>query len=165
MRASNHPLRLVSLFLGVAIALCVSFGCGPPTATNDPGEPATGTAPELTDDVIRTRINDARVFDVPEENGNGEPISWSFDEDEPKVIQIVDKQVDGDHATVVLDIKTSSSPRRRNLRELWGQLTTHWRLQRGWVMRRWEITHTENISMKYRNLPPRQPGDQPPPNR
>jgi hypothetical protein len=148
-------LLLASLLV---IILSISFGCGSPSPAGDQGETAdSGGTPELTDDVIRRRINDTGVYDVPEENGKGDPISWNFDEDEPKEIEIVDKQVDGNEATIVLNMTTSSPPRRRNPRQLSGQIRTHWKLETGWVMRRWEIEYTENISMKYKNLPPKDP--------
>ena len=113
--------------------------------------------PELTKEIIYERINDARVYDVLPESGTGEPIHWSFDEDEPKEITIIEQQIDGPRATIVLDVKTQSSPRARNLRQLTGQIRTEWELQTGWVLRRWEIVRTENISMKYRDLPKPQP--------
>ncbi|MFN2500486.1 MAG: hypothetical protein ABR530_00555, partial [Pyrinomonadaceae bacterium] len=83
----------------------------------------------------------------------GEPISWGFDEDEPKEITVVEQQINGNQATIILDIKTRSNPRARVLRELVGQIRTEWRLETGWVLRRWEIVNTENISMKYKDLP------------
>ena len=90
---------------------------------------------------------------MPEENGKGEPISWRFDEDEPKEIAVVEKKMDGTRATIVLDIKTRSAPGWRNPRALAGQIRTEWKLETGWALRQWEIKQTENISMKYKNLP------------
>jgi len=109
--------------------------------------------PELTKEVIEERINDAGIWEVLPESGTGEPISWRFDDDEPKEIVVVDQQIDGSKATLILDIKTQSAPRSSNLRLLSGQIRTDWRLETGWVLRRWEIVETENISMKYRDLP------------
>jgi hypothetical protein len=109
--------------------------------------------PELTEETLRHEINDAYVREVPEENGAGEPINWSFDEDEPKEFAVVDKQMEGDRATIIIDIKTSSAPRSRSPKHLAGQIRTKWKLQTGWALRRWEIVETENISMKYKNLP------------
>ena len=105
--------------------------------------------------MIRERINDAYIRKIPEENGNGEPISWTFVEEEPKEIKVVEKKVEGDRATIILDVKTVSSrdrahgdaaavPRRTNSHQ--------WELRTGWVLRKWEIVNTENISMKYRDL-------------
>ena len=132
-----------------------SIGCGPPQQNAGQGSESPGSTaiPELTKEIIDERINDARVYDVPPESGSGDPIPWGFDEDEPKEIVVVDKQMNGRHATVVLDIKTSSVPRRgRQQRQLSGQIRTDWELRTGWVLRRWEIVNTENVSMKYRDL-------------
>jgi len=133
-----------------------TFGCAPAPkgdAKQAPSASSSNAMPEITDELIRERINRARVRDVPEESGSGEPISWSFHESEPKEIAVVEKQMDGKRATIVLDIKTSSAPRARNPRNLAGQIRTEWELQTGWDLRQWEIVGTENISMKYRNLP------------
>jgi hypothetical protein len=154
-RVRNAPRAtfLLSTFLGLTLL----FGCAPSSSQGDgkqnPSDSASNNTPELTDEVIRERINDAGVWEVPEENGAAEPISWSFDEDEPKEITVVEKQVNGDSATIVLDIKTRSALRMRNPRELAGQIRTEWKLKTGWVLRRWEIVETENISMKYKNTP------------
>jgi hypothetical protein len=135
-----------------------SFGCGPPASQSvDPS--ASGNIPEINDELIYERINDAWVADVPEENGTAAPISWNFDHDEPKEIVVVDKQVNGTRATIVLDIKTGSAPRARANRQLAGQIRTEWELQTGWVLRRWEIVRTENISLKYKDLPGQPPGN------
>ena len=164
MRVNDVSQRwtLISGLLILLLLVC-SIGCGPPSTQNggQPDTASSGEIPELTDELIRRRIIGRRVYEVMPESGTGEPIPWSFDEDEPKEITIVDKQVNGDSATVVLDIKTQSNPRARNLRALAGQFRTDWRLETGWVLRRWEIVNTENISMKYRDLP--KPSQTPPP--
>ena len=151
MRSTNFAFS----FLILTVSLCLVVACGPPSSPDGQDGPTSESAgqPELTDDVIRERINDAFVRDIPEENGAGDPISWRFHESEPKEIQVVDKQVSGNQATVVLDIKTSSSPGTRNPRQLAGQIRTEWKLETGWVLRKWEIARTENISMKYKNVP------------
>lgn len=143
---------IFSAFLGLSLAL--SFGCNaPPPGGGEKGSTAAPEGqPELSDAVINERINDARVREVPEENGKGDPIFWSFDRDEPKEITVVERQENGPRATLVLEIKTRSAPGTRNPRELAGQIRTEWELRTGWVLRRWEIVDTENISMKYRNL-------------
>jgi hypothetical protein len=141
--------------VGVAVLLAFVAGCGGPSSRGDGGpSAASGDLPELTDAIIHERINDGYVRGVPAENGTAAPpITWSFDEDEPKEIAVVEKQVEGTRATIVLDIKTASSPRSRNPRQLAGRIRTEWELRTGWVLRRWEIAGTENISMTYRDLP------------
>jgi hypothetical protein len=152
--ATARASVLLSAFLGLSLLLIAgSSGCAPKYAPGDGNAPASGAPPELTDEVIRERINDTGVWDVPEETGTAEPISWRFDEDEPKEIAVVEKKIEGTSATIVLDIKTRSALNRRNPRALAGQIRTDWQLKTGWALRRWEIVNTQNISMKYKNLP------------
>jgi hypothetical protein len=145
MRATEakNVTRSIVIFLLFLGSLFLMSSCAP-SGDGAEGDPAsTSELPPLTDDVIKERINDAYVRDVPEENGAGDPIFWNFDENEPKEIHVIDKQIDGNRATIVLDITTSSSPGTRNPRQLAGQIRTEWQLETGWVLRRWEIVRTE----------------------
>jgi len=148
---------LLSSVLGLALLLACSFGCAPSSSQGDGKQSSPTSAsndiPEITDEKIREEINDAYVREVPEENGAGEPINWGFDEEEPKEFTILNKQIEGERATIIIDIRTNSAPRSRSPRHLAGQIRTKWELQTGWVLRKWEIVETENISMKYKNLP------------
>ncbi len=157
VRNATRRTFSLSSFLGLALLLACSFGCAPSSSQLDskqnPPDSALNDLPELTEEVIRERINGTRVRQVPEENGTAEPISWSFDEEEPKEIAVVQKQMEGERATIVLDIKTTSAPGARSPKYLAGQIRTKWELQTGWALRKWEIVETENISMKYKNLP------------
>ena len=164
METIRHVRRLpretfrLSSFLGLVLLLACSFGCAPSSSQGDgkqsgAASSASNDLPELTEEVIYERINDTHVREIPEESGTGDPIFWSFDEDEPKEITVVEKRMESERATIVLDIKTRSAPDVRNPRSLAGQIRTEWKLETGWVLRRWEIVKTENISMKYKNLP------------
>jgi hypothetical protein len=155
IRNKSRPTLFLSSIFGLAVLLASTFGCAPSAQDGKPGPASSSSsdALELTDEMIGERINDAWVRLVPEENGAGEPISWNFDENEPKEIVVVEKQIEAKRATIVLDIKTISAPRARTPRYLAGQIRTEWELRTGWVLRKWEIVETENISMKYRNLP------------
>ena len=141
---------LVCLFLLVSV---YSSACttSPPSGVSP--QASSDKRPELTEEKIHETINDARVRGVPEETNSAEPISWSFDEDEPKEFSILDKQVEGDKATVVIDIKTRSAPGARNPRQLSGKIRLHYELETGWVLRQWVVAEAENISMTYRNEP------------
>lgn len=144
----------------VAIALILmSLACGGPGPDENGQGQSAESLPQLTDEVIRERLNGIRFGPVPEESGASEPISWRFFEDEPKEISIVEKNIQGTSATVLLDIKTRSSPRSRDPKYLEGQIRTEWELTSGMVLRRWEVVRTENISVKYKNLP--KPSPQP----
>ncbi len=157
VRNAPRVTFLLSSSLGLALLLASSFGCAPSSSQDDDKQsgsaPASNDLPELTEEMIHERINDAGIREVPEENGTAEPISWSFDEDEPKEITVVEKQMEGERATLLLDIRTRSASNARNARYLAGQIRTMWELKTGWMLRKWEIVRTENISMKYKNLP------------
>ena len=146
-----------STFLGLALLLTWSFGCAPPSSQGDGKQSGSASTsndlPEITEEMIHERINDTRVREILEENGTAESIIWNFDEDEPKEITVVGKHMEGERATIVLDIKTRSGSNVRNPRYVAGQIRTMWELKTGWVLRKWEIVKIENISMKYRNLP------------
>jgi len=143
----------LSIFLFGVIFSLAACGSSSSSAGEQNGDSTSSEIPELTDDIIRERINGGYVDKIPEENGPGKPISWRFYDEEPKQISVVEKQVDGPHATVVLDIKTQSGPRAREPRALAGQIRTSWELRTGWVLRKWEIVRAENISMTYKSLP------------
>ncbi len=159
MKSSLHfrnLSRLTFLVLIFLVTAC-SFGCAPTSSSGDDLQNSSASSandlPELTDELIRERINHTRVRQIPVENESAEPISWTFVENEPKEIIVVDKRIEGDDATIVLDIKTGSGPNSRTPRRLAGQIRTVWKLKTGWALRTWEIIDTENISMKVRNLP------------
>lgn len=157
MRATSTK---IGAFLIAALLLAGSFGCAPKYQPGGPDAEA-GSVPELNDEAIRAGVNDVRVYEIKPESGTGDPITWRFDPDEPKEITVVDKQVDGTKATIVLDIKTRSSMRANILRNLAGQIRTQWELRTGMVLRRWEIVRTENISMTYKDVPKPSPSPTP----
>jgi len=140
-----------------ALLIIFSFGCGPSNPQGDSGRNESGSAsdavPELSDDTIRERINNAFVRKVPEESGTGDAINWTFSYEEPKEITVVQRTIEGNRATILLDVKTGTGPKARQPRYLAGQIRTKWELRTGWVLRQWEIVDVENISMKYKNLP------------
>lgn len=107
--------------------------------------------PQINEEKIQRHLIGERVRNVPDETNAAAPISWSFDEGEPKELSIVEKQMDGDKATVVIDIKTRTKEGVTPSRQLAGRLRLHYELQTDWVLRKWEIVKIDNISMKYRN--------------
>ncbi|MDI1243690.1 MAG: hypothetical protein PSX80_17405 [bacterium] len=146
-------MRVNSLRSSISIfgLILLSLACGGPGDASLDG--TTEGIPQLTDEVIRQRLIGVRFGPIPEESGASEAISWRFFEDEPKEITIVEKNIHGNSATVLLDIKTTSGPRTRDPRQLAGQIRVEWQLESGMVLRRWEVVRTENISVKYKTLP------------
>ena len=115
------------------------------------GPPPEDRRPEITVEKIREGINGQRVS-VPAEDGASEPSSWRFFTDEPKEIEIVEKQLAGDKATFVIDLRTRTSPRAEQkgyTKKLAGRLRLHYELKSYFVLRKWEIVRIENISFAY----------------
>ncbi|MCP9496468.1 MAG: hypothetical protein MSG64_18660 [Pyrinomonadaceae bacterium MAG19_C2-C3] len=141
-----------SVLLAFVVLVLVSSSACTSSSNNVNPQVTTDKRPELTEEKIRETINDARVRNVPEVANASKPISWNFDSDEPKEFKAIETQVDGDKATVVMDLMTRSAADARNPQELSGKIRLHYELQRGWVLRQWQIVKVENISMTYKNL-------------
>lgn len=157
VRNMSKAIFFRASFLGLALMLTSSFGCAPSlkgdNQQNDSALSASNDIPEITDEKLREEINDVYLREVPEETGAGETISWRVDEAEPKEFTVLEKKLEGNRATIVLDLKTGTAPNAPSPKYLAGQIRTKWELQTGWAMRKWEIVESENISMKYKNLP------------
>ena len=115
------------------------------------GPPPEDRRPEITVEKIREDLNGQRVS-LPAEGGASEPSSWRFFLNEPKEIEILEKQLAGDQATLVIDLRTRTSPRaeqRGITKRLAGRLRLHYELKSYFVVRKWEIVRIENISFAY----------------
>jgi hypothetical protein len=115
------------------------------------GQPPEDRLPEITLEDIREDLDGERVS-LPAEGDASEPSSWRFFPNEPKEIEIVEKQLAGEQATFVIDLRTRTSPRAEQqgiTKRLAGRLRLHYELQTGLVLRKWEIVRIENISFAY----------------
>jgi hypothetical protein len=71
-----------------------------------------------------------------------------------RTFAVVAKQVDGERATIITCHTSKPVRARRSLAEIFrGPIRTTWKLETGGALRRWEIVETENVSLKYKNLP------------
>ena len=130
---------LLLLFLSALVGACHG------------GPPPEDRRPEITLESIREDINGKQVS-VPAEDGASEPSSWRFYLNEPKEIEILEKQLAGNQATFVIDMRTRTSPRSEQqgyTKRLAGRLRLHYELQSYFVVRKWEIVRIENISFAY----------------
>ena len=100
---------------------------------------------------IREDINGHRVS-LPAVADASEPSTCRFFLNEPKEIEILEKQLAGDKATFVINLQTRTSPRAEQqgiTKKLAGRLRLHYELKSYFVVRKWEIVRIENISFKY----------------
>jgi hypothetical protein len=161
MKATSTRIALRAALL-VAV-LAAAGACGP-----DPEvpKPPPDALPELSDERIRETLFDAWVEEVPEEAGAAQPISWHFMRDEPTEVAVVERQMDGEKATVLVDVTARSAPRSRSPKVLSGRLRLHYELRTVVFLRKWRIAYVDNVSMTYREGPKSHiepsDGDQPP---
>lgn len=115
------------------------------------GPPPEDKRPEITLEKIREDLN-GELVEVPPEGNASEPSVWRFFPNEPKDVEIIEKQLAGDQATFVIDLRTRTSPRAEQqgiTKRLAGRLRLHYELRTHVVMRRWEIVRIENLSFAY----------------
>ena len=140
LRVSRREFSLLLLLLLAAL----SGAC-------ERGQPPEDRRPEITVEKIPEDINGQRVS-VPAEDGASEPSIWRFFLNEPKEIEILEKELAGDKATLVIDLRTRTSPRAEQQgikKKLAGRLRLHYELKSHFVLRKWEIVQIENISFAY----------------
>ena len=130
---------LLLLFLSVLAGACGG------------SQPEEDNRPEITVEKIGEDLNGERVS-VPAEDGISEPSSWRFFTNEPKEIEILEKQQAGDQATIVINLRTRTSPRAEQqgiTKKLAGTLRLHYELHSYVAVRRWEIVRIENLTFAY----------------
>jgi hypothetical protein len=148
MRLDSNRKALLAVLL-VAVLAYVS-ACD--TGREEPSPP-TDERPALSDEKIRETLFDAWVEEVPDETGVGRPITWYFQEDEPTEIVVVDRQMDGDKATILVDVATRTAPRSRSPKVLSGRIRLYYELQPVLFLRKWRVVNVDNVSMTYRDEP------------
>lgn len=148
MRPNSTRIALRAALLFAALAAASACNAG-----SEGSKPPPDALPALSDEKIRETLYHAWVPDVPEEAGAAKPITWHFLRDEPTELAIVERQMDGERATVVVDVTTRSSPRARSPKALSGRIRLHYELQTELFLRRWTVVDVDNISMKYREEP------------
>jgi hypothetical protein len=145
MKQTTHAVY--TALLVAALAAAGACGAGP-------SQPPPDDRPALNDKKIRESLFHAWVDDVPEETGAAEPITWYFRSDEPTEITVVERQMDGDNATLLVDVATRTSPGAKHPKSLSGRLRLHYALETVLFLRKWRVVDVENLSMKYRDESP-----------
>lgn len=156
--------KFLTLMLACCAAAC-AVGCsggGQGSAAKPTFSATPEQRPELTHETIRNAINGTWIEGVPAANGTDKPENWVIERSEPKEINVVEQKMEGDRATVVVDIKTRSHPRARRQMSLEGRLRLTLELRTEFIFREWDVVDAENISFKYTKLdPPPSPSPSP----
>lgn len=150
----NHKTFRTRISPFIILLLTLGVACGGGDAPDNNTAPAASDdRPEITEETIKEHLVGEFLRRIPAADGSKQTSSWSFQRNEPKTVQIVEKKVESESAVVVIDIKTGSHPDNEDKIELWGQLRLHYQLESGWVLRQWEIRHIDNLSFVFKREP------------
>ncbi len=157
----------------VLMAAVIVFGfagCGPkpetaapapstPSASSAPSTPTTPSTksdgslrpvqsaerPELTAEKISTDIV-GKMVDVPEMSGNGPSDQWTFEADEYRRVEIVEKHPTAAGLDLLVFMLTRSNPKPGQVDvQVSGQLRLHYE----WTDKQWTLKSIDNVSFRY----------------
>jgi hypothetical protein len=138
----------------VAIALfCAVAACSPApqSSTGGPSGPAPQTAnqdaprPEITaEKIVRDVIG--RVVKITEVNGNSPPTDWTFEADEFKQVEILEREATPAAAAITVFMTTRNNPGPDDEAvQVSGKLRLHYQRKDG----EWVLRTIENLTFRY----------------
>lgn len=137
------PLLIAAVAFG--LAACgpaqepATAGSGSLTPVQDPAG-AEFTPQQIARDVV------GRVVTVTEVAGSGPGTRWTFEADEYRRVDILDRQVTAAGAEVVVFMLTRNNPKPGDEEvQVSGQLRLHYKRKEG----RWALGKIENVSFRY----------------
>ena len=135
-----------------AIVSCLA-GCGakpdssgPPSAAGDDGalrSVQNSEKPEITTGKISKDVV-GRVVDVPELTGSGPSDKWTFEADEYRRIDVLDKRSTPGGVDLLVFMLTRSRPGEGDV-QVSGQLKLHYE----WKGKQWVLRSIDNVSFRY----------------
>jgi len=138
------------------IALAIVFGvaaCGakpePPTTSSSTGEAGplrpvqSSERPEITVGKISKDVV-GRVVEVPEASGTGPNDKWTFEADEYRRIDILERNPTATGLDLLVFMLTTSRPGEGDI-QVSGQLRLHYE----WKGKQWVLRSIDNVSFRY----------------
>ena len=140
----------------IAVAIHFGFaGCGekpdspgrPPSAENAGSLRPVQSAerPEITAGQISKHVV-GRVVEVPELSGSGPSDKWTFEADEFRHIEVLEKRVTASGVELLVFMLTRSNPKPG---EADVQVSGRLRLRYEWQGKQWVLRGIENVSFRY----------------
>lgn len=143
--------------LSITAILLFLTGCGP---ASEP--PSTAAAPTGSSDAMhRVQISDkpqitvekitldivGRVVKTTDATGTGPPTDWTFDADEFRQVEILDKQMTESEYTLVIFMTTRDNPKpgESDVVQVAGKL----QLRYAWKESQWVLTEVRNLTFRY----------------
>ena len=146
---------MIRVFL-IAIAIVCGFaGCGPKPESSDPSasagsggslRPVQSTErPEITAGRISKDVV-GQVVDVPEQSGAGPDDKWTFEADEYRRVEILERHPTATGLDLLVFMLTRSNPKPG---EITVQASGNLRLHYEWKGKQWILRSIENVSFSY----------------
>jgi hypothetical protein len=147
----NTPAaKTLRLLLSAALLLGALAACGEsPTATADnanmrAADQGAGQKEIPVEKIVRDVVG--RVVPITEVRGDGAPTDWTFEADEFKQVEIVEAQVTGNSAAIVILMTTRNNPGpNEDAVQVSGKLQLRYERAGG----RWNLKAIENLNFRY----------------
>jgi len=151
--------RIVSMLRIASIAtalLPVLLGCGPaqePGASVAPGAGSTdylrrvqeAGKPEITTDHVSKDVIGHKIV-VPELTGSGPADEWTFEADEYRSVEILERQPTDSGVDLLIFMLTRNNPREdEHSVQVSGRLQLHYE----WKGGKWVLTRIQNLTFRY----------------
>ena len=147
----NTPaFRLLRFLSSTALLLGALAACGEsPTATADSAnvraaDQGAGQKEIPVEKIVRDVVG--RVVPITEVRGDGAPTDWTFEADEFKQVEIVEAQVTGNSASIVILMTTRNNP---GPNEDAVQVSGKLQLRYERTGSRWDLKAIENLNFRY----------------
>ena len=138
------------LLLSIALLLGALTACGEsPSGTADSANVRAADQGASQKDIpVEKIVRDVvgRVVPITEVTGDGTPTDWTFEADEFKQVEIVETQVTGNTASIVIFMTTRNNPEpKEDAVQVSGKLQLRYERESG----RWNLKAIENLTFRY----------------
>lgn len=131
------------LSLGIVSVLLLSFS----DATFAQRKKRQTPRPTISNAKIYKDIVGKTLKEIPSETTGSDLISWTFAENEPKEIEVLEKKFIGDEARITIKMLTQDADSNNNSK--WARLRGNLRLHYERIAGDWLLTEVENLTFKY----------------
>jgi hypothetical protein len=147
----NKPAaNLLRLLLSALLLLGALAACGesPSDAAGSANVRAADQGGSQNDIPVEKVVRDVvgRVVPITEASGEGAPTDWTFEADEFKQVEIVESQLTGNTASIVIFMTTRNNPGpNEDAVQVSGKLQLRYERANG----RWNLKAIENLNFRY----------------
>ena len=144
----------------VSLVALVAFSSACSLESPDPAQSAQTSSERRSGDSVRVQLAQAseitvakilkdiigQQVQVTDSAGEAQPMEWTFEENEPKHAEILERQAKGNSIALIIQLNTGGAPGSDDANvQLTGRLRLHYeRSGQGWVLKR-----IDNVTFRY----------------